>query len=65
MEEIDLKELFIYIKNKIGLLIIITFGITLIGSLYGLLIQKPMFNSYTTVVLGEQKAVILELLKMI
>lgn len=52
MEEIDLKELFIYIKNKIGLLIIITFGITLIGSLYGLLIQKPMFNSYTTVVLG-------------
>lgn len=52
MEEIDLKELFIYIKNKIGLLIIIIFGITLIGSLYGLLIQKPMFNSYTTVVLG-------------
>lgn len=52
MEEIDLKELFIHIKNKIGLLIIITFGITLIGSLYGLLIQKPMFNSYTTVVLG-------------
>lgn len=52
MEEIDLKELFVYIKNKIGLLIIITFSITLLGALYGLLIQKPLYNSYTTVVLG-------------
>lgn len=52
MEEIDLKELFEYVKNKIGLIITITIGITLLGCIYGLFIQKPMYKSYTTVILG-------------
>lgn len=52
MEEIDLKELLNYFKNKIGLFIIITMGVLLVGALYGLIIQKPMYSSYTTVILG-------------
>ena len=52
MEEIDLKELFDFVKNKIGLLIIITVGICLLGCIYGLILQKPMYRSYTTVILS-------------
>lgn len=52
MEEIDLEELFTFIKNKLGLLIIITASVCLIGCIYGLIIQKPMYSSYTTVILN-------------
>lgn len=52
MEELDLKELFDFVKNKLGLLIIITVGICLLGCIYGLFIQKPLYKSYTTVILG-------------
>lgn len=52
MEEIDLKELFEFIKKKIGLLITITVVICLLGCVYGLFIQKPMYKSYTTIILG-------------
>ena len=52
MEEIDLKELLDFIRSKISLLIIITVSVCLIGSMYSLFLQKPMYNSYTTVILG-------------
>lgn len=52
MEEIDLKELCEFIKNKLGLLIIITVGICLLGCIYGLFLQKPMYKSYTTIILS-------------
>lgn len=52
MEEIDLKELFEFIKKKIGLLITITVVVCLLGCIYGLFIQKPMYKSYTTIILG-------------
>lgn len=52
MEEIDLKELFEYVKSKLGLIIVITVGICLLGCIYGLIFQKPMYKSYTTVILG-------------
>jgi len=52
MEEIDLKELFSFIKDKIGILIAITAGVCLIGCIYGLFLQKPMYQSYTTVILS-------------
>ena len=52
MEEIDLKELFEFIKKKIGLLITITVVICLLGCIYGLFIQKPMYKPYTTIILG-------------
>ena len=52
MEEIDLKELFEFIKGKLGTLAIITISVCLLGCIYGLFIQKPMYKSYTTVILG-------------
>lgn len=52
MEEIDLKELFEFIKGKIGLLLIITVSVCLVGCIYGLFIQKPMYKSDTTVILA-------------
>lgn len=52
MEELDLKEVVTFIKNKIGLLIAITAGVCIIGCIYGLFIQKPMYNSYTTIILS-------------
>ena len=58
MEEIDLKELFIFVKSKIGLLIAITAGVCLIGCIYGLFIQKPMYQSYTTVILNNSESAI-------
>ena len=52
MEEIDLKELLDFFKGKIALLIIITAGVCMLGTVYGIFIQKPMYKSYTTVILG-------------
>ena len=56
MEEIDLKELLEFFKSKIGLLIIITVSICLLGSIYGLFIQTPMYHSYTTIILGSNES---------
>ena len=47
MEEIDLKELFNFFKGKIGFIITITAAVCILGSIYGFLIQKPMYQSYT------------------
>ena len=52
MEDLGLKELFEYIKEKLGLLISIVIIVCLIGCLYSIFIQKPMYQSYTTVILG-------------
>lgn len=52
MEEIDLKELLIFIKTKLGILITITASVCIIGCIYGLFIQKPMYKSDTTVILS-------------
>lgn len=52
MEEIDLKELFDFIKGKIFTLFTLTLLVCLIGCVYGLFLQKPMYKSYTTVILG-------------
>lgn len=58
MEEIDLKELFTFIKTKLGLLIMITIGVCLIGCIYGLFIQKPMYQSDTTIILSSNESTI-------
>lgn len=52
MEEIDLRELFGFFKKKIGLILIVTSIVGIIGCLYALFFQVPMYKSYTTVVLG-------------
>ena len=55
MEEIDLKELYEFVKSKISLLIIITVSVCLLGCIYGLVIQRPKYRSYTTVILGSNE----------
>lgn len=52
MEEIEIHELFDYFKKKIGLIIMITVIVCLLGCVYGMFIQKPMYKSDTTVILG-------------
>lgn len=52
MEEIDLKKLFDYFKEKFGLLLIMIISACLVGCIYGLFIQKPMYKSDTKVILS-------------
>lgn len=52
MEEIDLKELITFVKGKIGILITITALVCILGCIYGLFIQKPMYKSDTTIILS-------------
>ena len=52
MEEIDLKELFEFYKERLMLIISIVAAVCLIGCVYSLLFQKPLYRSYTTVILG-------------
>lgn len=56
MEEIDLKELFTFVKTKIGLLITITAAVCLLGCIYGLVLQTPMYKSDTTVILSSSNS---------
>lgn len=56
MEEIDLKELFDFIKKRLGLIIIIMAIVSILGCLYGLFFQTPMYKSYTTIVLGSSES---------
>lgn len=56
MEEIDLKELITFVKGKIGILITITALVCILGCIYGLFIQKPMYKSDTTIILSGNEA---------
>lgn len=51
MEEINIKDLFDYFINKLSLIGIITVFIGILGCLYSIFLQIPMYNSYTTLVL--------------
>ena len=57
MEEIDIRELLSYFKKKIGLFIIIFAFICLIGCGYSFFLQKPMYNSYTKVILSGENTI--------
>ncbi len=52
MEEINLQDLFKYFLNKILIIILITVFFGLLGSLYSLFIQTPMYKSSTTLLLA-------------
>ena len=56
MEEIDLKELFTFVKTKIGLLITIIAGVCLLGCIYGVIIQTPLYKSDTTIILSSNES---------
>lgn len=51
METIDLKDLFDYYKSKLGVVILFVVLVGILGCLYGLFIQKPMYKSFTSIVL--------------
>lgn len=52
MEEINISELLDYFKSKFGLWLVITTGICILCVMYAIVIQKPMYSSNTTVILG-------------
>ena len=51
MDTIDLKDLFDYYKSKLGVVILFVALVGILGCLYGLFIQKPMYKSSTSIVL--------------
>lgn len=51
METIDLKDLFDYYKSKLGVVILFVVLVGILGCLYGLFIQKPVYKSSTSIVL--------------
>lgn len=51
MEEIDLKELFIYFKSKILWIVIALILVVGIGNVFTILTRVPMYQSSTTIVL--------------
>ena len=52
MEEINLKDLLKYFISKILIILLITVFCGLIGSIYALFIQTPMYKSKTTLLLA-------------
>ena len=51
METIDLKDMFSYFKSKISIIILFIAVVGIMGCLYGLFIQKPVYKSSTSIVL--------------
>lgn len=51
MEEINLKELFDYLKERVLIVAIITLAILVVGCIYSIFIKTPMYKSQTTFVL--------------
>lgn len=54
MEEIDLKELFTYFWAKKLYIILIAACALVVGVVYSFNIQKPMYKSYTTILLTKE-----------
>ena len=53
MEEITLKELFDYFKEKIMLFIIIVLSVLVVGSTYTIILKRPMYRSSSTLLFVE------------
>lgn len=51
MEEINLKELFDYVKERFLIIVIIILSVLVLGSVYSLFIKVPLYKSTSTVVL--------------
>ena len=51
MEEINLKELFDYIKERIIIIAIVILAVLIVGSVYSLFIKTPVYKSTSTLVL--------------
>lgn len=51
METIDIKEMLDYFKSKLSIIVLITAVVGIIGCLYGIFIQVPVYKSSSTIVL--------------
>ena len=51
MEEINLKELFAYFKNRILVILIIVLSVVLVGAIYSLFLKVPVYESTSSIVL--------------
>lgn len=51
MEEVDLKELFVYFMKRFSIIIAITFLFLLIGFVYIMFVRVPLYKGDTTVIL--------------
>lgn len=51
MEEINLKELFDYLKERILVITIIVLAVLVVGCVYSIFLKTPMYKSQTTFVL--------------
>ncbi len=51
METIDLKDMFSYFKSKISIILLFITLVGILGCLYGLFVQKPIYKSSTSIVL--------------
>lgn len=54
MEEFDLKDIFKYFLSKKWYIILITLFSLVLGIVYTLYIQKPIYKSYTTILLTKE-----------
>lgn len=57
MEEIDVRELIGFFKSKVFSFFAIFIGVCLLGCLYAFFLQKPMYNSYTKVILSGESTI--------
>ena len=55
MEEINLKELFDYFKEKLTLFLTIVFSIIVIGCFYSIFLKTPLYQSNSTILLASDK----------
>lgn len=51
MEEINIKELLEYFKERITTIIIIVLAVVFVGTIYSLFLKTPMFKSESTIIL--------------
>ena len=56
MEEINIKEFWDYYKRYILIVILVTFFCVLLVFIYDIALKKPMYSTYTTVVLVKDEA---------
>jgi len=55
MEEINLKELFEYFKERLTTIIVIVLIVVFLGTIYSLFLKTPMYKSQSTIVLVNEK----------
>lgn len=57
MEEINLKELFDYFRERLVTLLSIVLAVLVIGGIYSIFIKTPMYQSTSTLLLASQNAI--------